>query len=191
MRGRCELSDTQWQLIEPILRPKRRSDGRGRPCQDTREVLNGILWVLGKGAQWRELLKKYPLYQTCHRHFLQWAREGKRERILHVLAGELQTCGKLRLEEALVDASFTGATNDALLPDPPSPARGRQPSLSTMITVFVLPFVSKALRRTRANSPKGSSDTASSMPCRHDCLGTKPMITIAWVEIWSSPMARS
>ena len=72
MRGRWELSDAQWELIEPILRPKRRSDGRGRPWQDTRAVLNGILWVLGTGAQWRELPKKYPPYQTCHRRFQQW-----------------------------------------------------------------------------------------------------------------------
>src|SRR5271169_3854903 len=65
MRGRWELSDAQWKLIEPILRPKRRSDGRGRPWQDPRGVLNGILWVLGTGAQWRELPRKYPPYQTC------------------------------------------------------------------------------------------------------------------------------
>ena len=55
MRGRWELSDAQWQLIEPILRPKRRTDGRSRPWQETRAVLNGILWVLGTGVQWREL----------------------------------------------------------------------------------------------------------------------------------------
>ncbi len=69
MRGRWELSDAQWQLIEPILRPKRRSDGRGRPWQDTRAGLNGILWVLGTEAEWRELPNKYPPYQTCHRRF--------------------------------------------------------------------------------------------------------------------------
>jgi transposase len=89
MRGRWELSDAQWELIEPILRPKRRSDGRGRPWQDTRAVLNGILWVLGTGAQWRELPKKYPPYQTCHRRFQRWVREGKLEEILRVLAEEL------------------------------------------------------------------------------------------------------
>jgi|ERR1700734_914153 Putative transposase of IS4/5 family (DUF4096) len=54
-RGRWELSDAQWQLIEPVLRPQRRSHGRGRSWQDIRRVLNGILWVLGTGAQWREL----------------------------------------------------------------------------------------------------------------------------------------
>jgi len=80
-----------WHLIEPILRPRRRSDGRGRPWQDTRAVLNGILWVLGTGAQWRELPKKYPPYQTCHRRFQQWVREGELERILR--APQSGTCG--------------------------------------------------------------------------------------------------
>jgi transposase len=55
MRGRRELSDAQWRLIEPMLRPQRRADGRGRPWQDTRAVVNGILWVLATEAQWREL----------------------------------------------------------------------------------------------------------------------------------------
>jgi transposase len=67
MGGRWKLSDAQWKFVEPILRPKRRADGRGRPWRDTRAVLNGILRVLGTGAQWRELPKRYPPYQTCHR----------------------------------------------------------------------------------------------------------------------------
>jgi transposase len=50
MRGRWELSDAQWEMIESILRPKWRADGRGRPWQDTGAVLNGILWVLGAVA---------------------------------------------------------------------------------------------------------------------------------------------
>ena len=60
MRGRWELTDEQWEMIEPVLRPARRSDNRGRPWHDTRAVLNGVLWVLGTGAQWRELPEKYP-----------------------------------------------------------------------------------------------------------------------------------
>ena len=168
MRGRWELSDAQWQLIEPILRPKRRSDGRGRPWQDTRAVLNGILWVLGTGAQWRELPKKYPPYQTCHRRFQQWVREGKLERILRALAEELQARGKLQLEEAFVDAYFTGAKKGASRSGPPNAVKERRSSLSPMITVFLSPLVSKALRRTKASSSKGSSGTASSTPSQRD-----------------------
>ena len=167
MRGRWELSDAQWQLIEPILRPKRRADGRGRPWQDTRAVLNGILWVLGTGAQWRELPKKYPPYQTCHRRFQQWVREGSLERILRVLAEELQARGKLELEEAFIDASFTGAKKGASRSGPPNAARERKSSLSPMIIVFLSPLVSKALRRTKASSSKASSGTASSTRSRH------------------------
>jgi|SRR5215469_3337398 len=151
MRGRWEVSDAQWELIEPILRPKRRADGRGRPWQDTRGVLNGILWVLGTGAQWRELPQRYPPYQTCHRRFQQWVRDGKLEKILHVLAGELQARGKLKLEEAFIDASFTGAKKGALPSGPPSAARGQKSSLSPMITVFLSPLVWKALRHTNAD----------------------------------------
>ncbi len=168
MRGRWELSDAQWQLIEPILRPQRRSDGRGRPWQDTRAVLNGILWVLGTGAQWRELPNKYPPYQTCHRRFQQWVRAGKRELILRVLAKELQARGKLDLKEAFIDASFTGAKKGAWRSGLPDAARERKSSLSPMITVFLSPLVSKALRRTKANSSKASSGTASSTPSRCD-----------------------
>jgi transposase len=168
MRGRWEFSDAQWQLIEPILRPQRRSDGRGRPWQDTRAVLNGILWVLGTGAQWRELPKKYPPYQNCHRRFQQWVRAGKPERILHVLAEELEARGKLDLEEAFIDASSTGAKKGASLLGPPNAAKERKSSLLPMITVFLSPLVSKALRRTKANLSKGSSGTASSTRSRRD-----------------------
>ncbi len=86
MRGRWELSDEQWKLVEPVLRPRRRPDGRGRPWHDTRAVLHGVLWVLGTGAQWRELPERYPPFQTCHRRFQQWVRSGKLEVALRRLA---------------------------------------------------------------------------------------------------------
>ena len=69
MTGRWELTEEQWVLIEPVLRPARREDSRGRPWHETCAVLNGVLWVLGTGAQWRELPEKYPPFQTCHRRF--------------------------------------------------------------------------------------------------------------------------
>ena len=156
MRGRWELSDAQWKLIEPILRPRQRPDGRGRPWQDSRAVLNGIWWVLGTGAQGRELPQKYPPYQTCHRRFQQWVREGKLEGILRALAEELHARGKLKLEKAFIDASFTGAKKGASRSGLPSAAKGRKSSLSPMITVFLSPLVSKALRPMRANSSKAS-----------------------------------
>ena len=46
-----DLTDAQWAVLEPLFRPKRRADGRGRPWRDTRAVLSGVLWILrNRGA---------------------------------------------------------------------------------------------------------------------------------------------
>ena len=123
MAGRWELTEEQWEMVEPVLRPERRSDNRGRPWHDTRAVLNGVLWVLGTGAQWRELPEKYPPYQTCHRRFQQWVRSGKLEEALQQLARHLQEQGKLKLEEAFVDATFASAKKGGLASVPRAGAR--------------------------------------------------------------------
>ncbi len=127
---------------------------------------NGILWVLGTGVQWRELPKKYPPYRTCHRRFQRWVWEGKLEDILRVLAEELHARGKLQLEEAFIDASFSGAKKEASRPGPSSAANGRKSSLSPMIIVFLSPLVSKALRRTKVSSSKAASAQLPRCPPR-------------------------
>ena len=113
MAGRWELTEEQWVLVEPVLRPARREDNRRRPWHETRAVLNDVLWVLGTGAQWREMPEKYPPFQTCHRRFQQWIRTGKLEEALRLLARLLYEQGKLNLEEAFVDATFASAKKGA------------------------------------------------------------------------------
>ena len=152
MRGRWELSDEQWAMVAPVLRPTRRADNRGRPWQDTRSVLNGVLWVLGTGAQWRELPERYPPYQTCHRRFQSWVRSGKLEGALRALARYLQENGQLNLEEAFVDATFASAKKGALRLAPRGGARARRSSLSPLVTVFHSPLLLTALRRRSASS---------------------------------------
>src|ERR1039458_10558029 len=99
MRGRGDVSNEEWAVLEPQLRFERRADGRGRPPKDTRAVLNGVLWVLRTGAQWRELPAKYPPYQTCHRRFQSWQRSGLLNRVLRKLAEDLRDRGKIDLSE--------------------------------------------------------------------------------------------
>jgi transposase len=149
--GRWELTDEQWAVVERVLRPERREDNRGRPWHDTRAVLNGVLWVLGTGVQWRELPEKYPPYQTCHRRFQQWIRSGKLEEALKMLARHLHERGRLNLEEAFVDATFASAKKGALLSVPPGAARAPRSSLSPLIKVFLSPYLSRALRQPSAS----------------------------------------
>ena len=109
MAGRWELTDEQWGVVEPVLRGARRSDNRGRPWRDTRAVLNGVFWVLGTGAQWRELPERYPPYQTCHRRFQQWVEEGAFDNIIEALCRDLQDRGRggIDLSECFIDGTFS------------------------------------------------------------------------------------
>ena len=168
MAGRWELTEEQWILVEPVLRPARREDNRGRPWHETRAVLNGVLWVLGTGAQWRELPEKYPPFQTCHRRFQQWIRTGKLEEALRLLARLLYEQGKLNLEEAFVDATFAGAKKGASRSVQRGGAGARRSSLSPLATVFLSPYLSQALRLPSATLLKKFLPEAFSTNCPLD-----------------------
>src|SRR6202795_3051762 len=162
MPGRWEVSEEQWSFLEPILRPQGRPDGKGRPPADTRAVLHSVLWIGGTGAQGREMPKKSPPYQTCHRRFQQWVRSGRLEKVLRKLAERLQAEGRLNPEEAFIDATFVAAKKGASGLVLPSEAKGRRSRLSPLATVFLSPSVSKLLRRTKASSWKRHSAKVSS-----------------------------
>ena len=85
-----DLTDEQWAVIEPLLRQlPGRADGRGRPWRSSREVLNGILWILRTGSPWKDLPKIYPPYQTCRRRFQRWVSDGTLELVFCALAEDL------------------------------------------------------------------------------------------------------
>jgi transposase len=113
-----ELTDEQWAAIRPYI-PARElaapTPKGGRPWVDAREVLNAVLWVLRTGAPWADIPRRFPAYQTCHRRYQQWVREGVLTRILRALAEDLRDRGKLDLTEAFIDGSHAGAKRGALL----------------------------------------------------------------------------
>ncbi|HEY6399943.1 MAG TPA: IS5 family transposase [Blastocatellia bacterium] len=110
MARREELTDEQWAIIAPLIpEPPRREDGRGRPWKDSREVINGILWVLRSGARWEDLPERFPPYQTCHRRFQQWVGKGVLRSVLEALAEDLRARGDLDLSECFIDGMFVVA----------------------------------------------------------------------------------
>jgi len=127
-------------------------------------VLNGILWVLRTGAPWYDLPERYPSYQTCHRRFQQWQRDGTLTGILRRLAEDLRDRGKLDLSETFIDASFTPAKKGALLSAQLAAAKAAKSWRSQTAMVFLSPAASPALRRMKRNSSKPHSHSASSAP---------------------------
>ena len=70
LRYPSDLTDAEWALVEPFIPPARRG-GRKRTV-DVREVLNGILYVLATGCQWRALPKDLPPKSTVHDYLTLW-----------------------------------------------------------------------------------------------------------------------
>ena len=83
LRYPSDLTDPEWALIGPLIPPAKRG-GRKREV-DIREVLNGILYVLGTGCQWRALPKDLPPKSTVHNYLMLWEWDGTLDRIHHEL----------------------------------------------------------------------------------------------------------
>ncbi len=78
-----DLSDKQWQLLEPLV-PAVKSGGR--PAQHTRrEIMNGILYILRTGCQWRALPHDLPPWKTVYTYFRNWRKDGTWSRIHEAL----------------------------------------------------------------------------------------------------------
>src|SRR5277367_3890915 len=161
-----DLTDAQWAELEPLFRPKRRDDGRGRPWQDTRAVLNGVFWVLRTGAPWHDLPRRYPPYQTCHRRFQQWQRSGLLTRLLQKLAEDLRDRGKLDLSEAFIDASFSSAKKGALVSALQNAAKAAKSWQLQTAMVFLSPSTWPALDQMKRSSskPPSSKDSSERLP---------------------------
>jgi transposase len=72
------IPDIVWNEVKEILPSEKPPRTVGRPAVPYRTVLDGILYVLRTGCQWKSLPKKeYGSGSTCHRRFFQeWTRSG-------------------------------------------------------------------------------------------------------------------
>ena len=110
MAGRHELTDAHWARIEHLLPNDIR---RGRPWNDHRRTLDGILWILRTGAPWRDLPKRYGKFTSVHDRFGRWRADGTLDRILAQLRDDLDAAGKIDWDLWCIDGSSVRATRAA------------------------------------------------------------------------------
>lgn len=109
--NRGELTDEQWEQIEPLL-PKREGK-RGRPPKDHRLVLNGILWIIRTGAPWRDLPERYGPWQTVYSRFRRWRQRGVWDRLFAAVQQEADAQGRLDWSVHYVDGTIVRAHQHA------------------------------------------------------------------------------
>ena len=59
LRYPSDLTDDEWALVEPLIPPAKR--GGDKRTVIMREVVNGLMYILSTGCQWRAIPK------TCRR----------------------------------------------------------------------------------------------------------------------------
>ena len=110
MSRRYELTDNQYALIEDLLP---RNGRRGGQWNDHRTTLNGIVWMLHTGAQWRELPERYGNWKSVHDRLSRWRADGTFDRILERLHLQLNEQGRIDGDLWLVDATHIRASRAA------------------------------------------------------------------------------
>ena len=83
LRYPSDLTDAEWDLIGPLIPPCKRG-GRQRTVA-LREVVNGLMYVLSTGCQWRAVPKDLPARSTLHDYLGLWRWSGTLDRIHHTL----------------------------------------------------------------------------------------------------------
>jgi transposase len=83
LRHPSDLTDEEWSHVEPLLPPAKH--GGGKRKVDMRQVVNGLMYVLSTGCQWRAIPKDLPPKSTVYGYFDFWTYDGTLDRLHHAL----------------------------------------------------------------------------------------------------------
>ena len=115
LRYPSDLTDDEWGLVEPLIPPGKR--GGGKRTVIMREVVNGLMYILSTGCQWRAIPKDLPPRSSVYDYFDLWTYDGTLGRIHHAL---YEQCREREQREAsptaaIIDSqSVKSAEKDAM-----------------------------------------------------------------------------
>ena len=113
--NRGDLTDAQWARLQPLLPPPRPAKGSkgGRPRNDDRPIINGILWILRTGAPWPDVPARYGPPSTVSTRFYRWKKAGIWDRLFAAVQADADAAGELDWETHHVDATVIRAHQHA------------------------------------------------------------------------------
>jgi putative transposase len=105
-----DLSDAEWQILEPLL-PSQQPSGRNRKYS-MREIINAIQYVLRAGCAWRLLPHDQPHWRTVYEYLRCWKNDGTWVRIHDHLHEEIrrQMGRKVQPSAAIIDSQSVKTT---------------------------------------------------------------------------------
>lgn len=98
------LPDDMWVNVQPLLPPEKQPGTPGRPAVPFRKVLDGILYVLRTGCQWKAVPKEFGSGSTCHKRFQEWERMGVFAKLWKILVAEYDELRGIRWQFQSLDS---------------------------------------------------------------------------------------
>jgi len=127
LRYPSDLTDEEWKHIEPLIPPAK--PGGNKRTVNLREVMNGVMYILSTGCQWRYIPKDLPPRSTIYDYF----KMLQEERVLDIIHHELYVLCREKLEReasptaCIVDSqSVKSAEKGGACIDPPGFDAGKK-----------------------------------------------------------------
>ena len=119
--SRGDLTEAEWRVLKGLLPVEREAGkrGRGRPPEDNRNIINGILWRLRCGTAWRDVPEKYGNWNSIYRRFRRWSASGVWESVATVLAETMAESGHYNIDSTSIRAHVSAAGDLPLKFPPP------------------------------------------------------------------------
>jgi transposase len=135
--SRGDLTEAEWRVLKALLPIEPENRGRGRPPEQNRSIINGILWRLRCGAPWRDVPPKYGSWNTIYRRFRRWSEAGVWETGAVTLAEIMADTGHYSIDSTTVRAHVSAAGGKGGLIDALLAARGAGSPVS--FTAWLMP----------------------------------------------------
>ena len=99
--SKIKIRNDQWTKIVKFLRACPRAYvGQEDAC---RRFVEGVLWIMRSGAQWRLLPKKYGGWNSVYKRFARWCDHGVWDQMHHHFADDPD------MEQVIVDSTIIRA----------------------------------------------------------------------------------
>jgi transposase len=83
LRYPSDLTDEEWALVEPVIPPAKRGGNRRHVV--VRDVVNGLMYILSTGCQWRAIPTDLPPRSTLYDYFDLWSTLDRIHNALYAL----------------------------------------------------------------------------------------------------------
>ena len=136
--SRGDLTEAEWRVLRGLLPVERGAGnrGRGRPPEDNRNIINGILWRLRCGTAWRDVPEKYGNWNSIYRRFRRWSASGVWESVAMALAETMAASGHYNIDSTSIRAHVSAAGGKGGFIDELLAARGAGSPVKFIVSVM-------------------------------------------------------